>query len=141
MNLKTELKLSAEYESYKQKILEGYKSNPEAYKMAMIKNRARMQNEPLAYGAIIVLVIGFIWDLVARFIFNMVPSSDSDNSMLVYFSLVTASVVLIIGVLVIFGVLVHYNRKDREIILIEEQVLSEYRGRRIDDEINNVQND
>ena len=84
MNLKTELKLSAEYESYKQKILEGYKSNPEAYKMAMIKNRARMQNEPLAYGAIIVLVIGFIWDLVARFIFNMVPSSDSDNSMLVY---------------------------------------------------------
>ncbi|MCI9629236.1 MAG: hypothetical protein HFJ64_08530 [Eggerthellaceae bacterium] len=141
MNLKTELKLSAEYESYKQKILEGYKSNPEAYKMAMIKNRARMQNEPLAYGAIIVLVIGFIWDLVARFIFNMVPSSDSDNSMLVYFSLVTASVVLIIGVLVVFGVLVHYNRKDREIILIEEQVLSEYRGRRIDDEINNVQND
>ena len=87
------------------------------------------------------LVIGFIWDLVARFIFNMVPSSDSDNSMLVYFSLVTASVVLIIGVLVVFGVLVHYNRKDREIILIEEQVLSEYRGRRIDDEINNVQND
>ena len=141
MNLKTELKLSAEYESYKQKILEGYKSNPEAYKMAMIKNRARMQNEPLAYGAIIVLVIGFIWDLVARFIFNMVPSSDSDNSMLVYFSLVTASVVLIIGVLVVFGVLVHYNRKDREIILIEEQMLSEYRGRRIDDEINNVQND
>ena len=107
-------------------VLKRYHDNPDAYIADLCERKARIQNEPAAYGALAVLIIGFLWEFFSRYILGEISSGGLvQGAATIEMILQWTGIIVIIGALLMLGVLFYYNRKGSARILLEEYILQE----------------
>ena len=127
MNEKRAKRLEGRYSKMEDAILRAYGKNPKAYIMGFYQRKARIENEPMAYGAILVLVLGFLWEIASKLILTAFDFSQFGEAAVAMELLVRGGTAIgIVGLLAILGALFYSNRKSREATMIEEYILDKH---------------